>query len=74
MSAGLSDGRGSEDFGSEGFGSEGLPAAASDFFPVLLASPGFAPSLFLSSGCAFSSPLALRLVVRVGGPPPTDLR
>lgn len=65
---------GSEVLGSEDLGSEGLLAAASDFFPVPLASPGFAPDFFLSSDCAFSSPLALRLIARTGGPAPTDLR
>jgi len=70
MSAGL----GSDGLGSEDFGSEDLPAAASDFFRLLLASPGFVPNLFLSSDCVISLPLAPRLVARAGGPASTDLR
>ena len=72
MSPGLSsDGVGSLD--SEELGLDDLPAA-SDVFPLPLASSGFVPDFFLSPVCALSPPLVLRLFARAGGPESTDLR
>jgi len=73
MSPGLSsDGVGSLD--SEELGLDDLLAAASDVFPLPLASSGFVPDFFLSPVCALSPPLVLRLFARAGGPESTDLR